>query len=41
MRCEVCGFRKRGKEHNNGQHHQKQRPEPKVKIKSSNKRVIW
>lgn len=36
IRCNSCGFRIRGKKHNEGSHHSKRRPEPKLKKKGSN-----
>jgi len=37
IRCSSCGFRIRGKKHDEGSHHQKRRPEPKIKKSGRNK----
>lgn len=37
IRCSSCGFRIRGKKHEEGDHHQKRRPKPEPRKKGSNK----
>lgn len=36
-RCPKCGFRLRGKSHDNGTHHGKTRPAAKLRVKYANK----
>lgn len=38
IRCSWCGFRIRGKKHDEGSHHQTKRPEIEVKKKGTNKK---